>query len=167
MQRAYENELLKGKEEGKFCPNDNMTYAEAITLGTRMHANFNWATSPDEMTADGPWYQKYVNYATENGIPCDYPDMNAKITREDFVHIFYACVPTSEPINNVPDGSIGDVPMTNEHAAEIYEFYRTGVLAGSDSAHNFKPNDNIKRSEVAAIACRLLMDYDLVQFDMQ
>ena len=40
------------------------------------------------------------------------------------------------------------------YASEIYEFYRAGILVGSNGGY-FKPNDNIKRSEVAAILVRM------------
>ena len=58
-------------------------------------------------------------------------------------------------LNDVPDGSIPDVPMTHEYADDIYTLYRLGVLSGSDSERSFLPDSNIKRSEVAAILCRL------------
>lgn len=56
----------------------------------------------------------------------------------------------------MPDGAIPDVAMGDTNAADIYLLYRLGVLAGSDEAHHFEPNSQILRSEVAAIACRLL-----------
>ena len=40
-------------------------------------------------------------------------------------------------------------------ADDIYTLYRLGVLSGSDSKRSFLPDSNIKRSEVAAILCRL------------
>lgn len=45
--------------------------------------------------------------------------------------------------------------MTSQYAAEIYTFYRAGILSGSDSAGTFYPESNIRRSEVAAILVRL------------
>ena len=45
--------------------------------------------------------------------------------------------------------------MGDQNAAEIYEFYRAGILTGMDPSGTFAPNSNIKRSEVAAILIRM------------
>ena len=44
--------------------------------------------------------------------------------------------------------------------------YRAGILTGADALHNCKPEDNIKRSEVAAIISRMMNDGKRVKFDM-
>ena len=49
---------------------------------------------------------------------------------------------------------------TDKFAAEIYEFYRAGILTGSDRLGTFHPTSSLKRSEAAAILVRL---YDASQ----
>ena len=44
--------------------------------------------------------------------------------------------------------------------------YRAGILTGVDALHNCKPDDNIKRSEVAAIISRMMDEGNRVKFDM-
>ena len=44
--------------------------------------------------------------------------------------------------------------------------YRAGILTGVDALHNCKPDDNIKRSEVAAIISRMMDEGNRVTFDM-
>ena len=160
--------LVNGKGNGRFAPDDNMTYAEAITLAARMNMAKNEVEDPGT-SQDGAWYQPYVDYAKEAGIPWKWQDYNAKVTREDYVHIFYAAMPAEEytPINEINDGAVPDVSMNHKYAGEIYTFYRAGILAGSDSAHNFKPASNIKRSEVAAILCRMYLGMELQQFTLK
>lgn len=158
VQSMVDKGFMKGQSSDVFAPNANMTVAEAITLAVRMAAG-----EGQSFTQGTPWYQVYVDWAKANGLPWDYADYNAKITRTEFAQLFAAVYRSSEamqkavqPMNTVPDGSIPDVAMTDANAADVYLLYRLGVLAGSDAAHSFKPGSDILRSEVAAIACRLL-----------
>ena len=158
VQSMADKGLLKGQEDGTFAPDANMTVAEAITLAVRMAAD-----EGQSFPQGSPWYQVYVDWAKAHELPWDYANYNAKITRTEFARLFAAVYRSSEamqkavqPMDTVPDGSIPDVAMTDANAADIYLLYRLGILAGSDEAHSFKPGSDILRSEVAAIACRLL-----------
>ncbi len=158
VQSMVDKGFMKGQSSDVFAPDANMTVAEAITLAVRMTAG-----EGQSFTQGTPWYQVYVDQAKANGLPWDYADYDAKITRTEFARLFAAVYRSSEamqqavqPMNTVPDGSIPDVAMTDANAADIYLLYRLGVLAGSDAAHSFQPGSDILRSEVAAIACRLL-----------
>jgi hypothetical protein len=44
--------------------------------------------------------------------------------------------------------------------------YRAGIVTGVDALHNCNPDDNIKRSEVAAIISRMMDEDNRVKFDM-
>jgi len=104
------------------------------------------------------WYKNYVDYATQNKIVTKvYQDYSAKITRSEFVSIFYAALPSTEytGINSVSSNKIPDVKSTDSNATQIYTFYRAGILTGSDTIGTFFPNNNIKRSEVASILTRM------------
>lgn len=158
VQSMADKGLLKGQEDGTFAPDASMTYAEAIALAVRMAAD-----EGQSFRQGSPWYQVYVDQAKARGLPWDHADYSASITRTEFARLFAAVYRSSEtmqetvqPMNTVPDGSIPDVAMTDANAADIYLLYRLGVLSGSDEAHSFRPDSEIQRSEVAAIACRLL-----------
>jgi len=153
---AYASGLIKGVAEDRFDPEGYMTYAQAITLAARMH-KFYYGGDPMDFEATVPWYDVYIDYARENGIPCDYDNYDAPITREEYVHIFYSALPESEfkAANDVSDGAIPDIGMDHKYADEIYAFYRAGILNGSDAKGTFNPTWNIKRSEVSAILCRM------------
>lgn len=166
--------LINGKGDSGYSPDANMTYAEAIVLAARMHSRFlrlNYVFQP----IDGkPWYQPYLDYAAKYDIPYQYADYNAAITRAEYVHIFFAAFPEIsgfpddfyyEAINDIADGSIPDVPAGYSYADEIYALYRAGIITGSDSAHSFKPDDSIKRSEMATIVCRMC-DYGRQRFSL-
>ncbi len=65
--------------------------------------------------------------------------------------MFKSSMPSSEfpVINEVSDSKIPDVAMNADGAAQIYDFYRAGILVGSDTLGTFV------RSEVAAILTRI------------
>ena len=158
VQSMVDKGFMKGQAPDVFAPDANMTVAEAITLAVRMAAG-----EGQSFPQGSPWYQVYVDWAKAHELPWDYANYNAKITRTEFARLFAAVYRGSEgmqkavqAMNTVPDGSIPDVAMTDANAADIYLLYRLGVLAGSDEAHSFLPDSSIRRSEVAAIACRLL-----------
>ena len=137
-----------------------MTVAQAIKLASALHQMNHRG---DVLLKNGypSWYSTYVDYAIANGlIESAYGNytaaqMNSAVTRAEFVHIFHAAADDLREMNTVADGAIPDVKTGNAFAAEIYDFYRAGILTGSDANGTFHPADSIKRSEVAAILIRM------------
>ncbi|MDY3993575.1 MAG: S-layer homology domain-containing protein [Evtepia sp.] len=166
VKQAVESGLINGKTATTYCPNDNLTYAEAVKLAACMHQKY---TSGSVTLQNGsPWYQSYVDYAKANKIITKDYTWNAKATRAGYMEIFASALPAKALAakNTVNDGSIPDVPMTHPQAAAIYQLYRAGIVQGSDSQHSCKPNDNIKRSEVAAILTRMMDSSKRIPFTM-
>ena len=158
VETAHKNGLVNGKSDTMFYPDDNMTYAEAVKLACAMHQLYH--DKKVTLTAGSSvWYSTYMSYALEKGIiEIDLTAVaDEKITRSDFVKIFYAALPASEytVINEVADNAIPDVSLSAKSAKEIYAFYRAGILVGSDHEGTFNPESNIIRSEVAAILTRM------------
>ena len=156
---AYELGLMQGGGDGTFNAAGNVTIAETLVLADRIYSMFNTGKFLYASAAPGePWYQPYVDAALKNGIlpaPCE--DYNAAASRSEFVAILSRSLPKiAFPImNDVPDGTVPDVPMDSENAAEIYMFYRAGVLSGNDRYGHFTPNAPIQRCAVAAIVTRI------------
>lgn len=155
---AHKNGLINGKTETLYCPDDLMTYAEAIKLAATMNQLY-YDGKVTLKSGDTQWYSTYMAYALEKGIIAEDMSLQAdkSITRRVFVKIFRASMPSSEfpVINEVSDGKIPDVAMNADGAAQIYDFYRAGILVGSDTLGTFNPDSNIVRSEVAAILTRM------------
>ena len=160
VQSAWAAGLIDGVTATKFKPDDTLTVAQAIKLAAALYQ----MEHEGEVTltnGSANWYDSYVSYAVANGIiEKDYASytaaqMNAAITRAEFVHIFHGAESTYKAINQVADDAIPDVKTGDAFASEIYEFYRAGILTGSDSKGTFHPADSIKRSEVAAILLRM------------
>lgn len=158
---AHKNGLINGKTETLYCPNHFMTYAEAIKLAATMNQLY-YEGKVTLKNGDEQWYSTYMAYALEKGIIAQDMSLqaNQSITRRDFVKIFRASMPSSgfPVINEVSDGKIPDVAMNSDGAAQIYDFYRAGILIGSDALGTFNPDSNIVRSEVAAILTRMFDD---------
>ena len=159
---AHEMGLINGKSANEYKPDDNMTYAEAVKLAVCMNILYNGGNpNKDITTGKDVWYSTYMDYALEHGIIDDdlTPYANEKITRKEYVNIFSKALPEKAfaKKNNIPSGSIPDVK--EEKTAQdkaIYMFYRAGILSGVDTKGTFNSDDNIKRSEVAAILIRMM-----------
>ena len=157
---ARKTGIIAGMSASEFAPNNNITLAQAVTFAARMS---QYAETGAVTIKNDPdiWYMSYVNYCSNKGIidPKNYEGRwgNAA-TRAEMVEIFHACMPESsfKAINTVDNNAIPDVGIRDKAAAEIYSFYRAGILTGSDAAGNFLPDTNIKRSEVATIISRML-----------
>ncbi len=68
-------------------------------------------------------------------------------------------------INNVPNGTIPDVPMTHNQASAIYKLYRAGILQGRDSGY-FYATSNINRAEAAAMLSRMAESDNRLEFEL-
>ena len=156
VQSTYELGLMNGVGSGLFDPNGNVTVAEAITMAARA-ASINAAdTIP---AAEGEWYQMYVNYALAKGFVTqgqfDSYDRPAK--RYEVAKLFENAMPEGyfEAKNDVT--AIPDVAQAQPYYADLISLYRAGVVMGSDSYGNFRPEDNIVRAEAAAIINRVAL----------
>lgn len=155
VEKSYELGLMKGSSDTGFNPDGNVSLAQAITMAARL--NSIYTTGTEDFTQGTVWYQTYVDYAKQNGIPTDFTDYNATATRAEFAAILAAALPIEslEAINMVTDGIIPDVDMKDADTQAIYMLYRAGILTGNDSAGTFTPNSSITRAAAAAIITRM------------
>ena len=160
VKAAWENDLIDGVTANEFKPNATLTVAQTIKLAAALH-QLDRTGEVSLKNGGANWYDSYVNYAVTNGIiEKDYANytkaqMNAPVTRGEFVHIFHGAEEAYKAINTVADNAIPDVKTTDKFAPEIYEFYRAGILTGSDAKGTFHSASTIKRSEAAAILLRM------------
>lgn len=160
VQKAWENGLIDGITKTQFQPDGTLTVAQAIKLAAAL---YQMEREGEVTLTNGSvnWYDSYVSYAIANGIiEKDYASftaaqMNAAITRAEFVHIFHGAESTYKAINQVANDAIPDVKTGDAFASDIYEFYRAGILTGSDAKGTFHPASSIKRSEVSTILVRM------------
>ena len=157
---AWQNGLIDGVTWNLFKPNASLTVAQAVKLSAALH-QMQKQGAVSLTSGAVHWYDTYVSYAVSNGlIEAEYQtrtaaQMNAPVTRGEFVHVLFGALLDSRGMNAVADDAIPDVKMSDSFAAEIYAFYRAGILTGSDDAGTFHPASTIKRSEAAAILTRI------------
>lgn len=171
VKAAWENDLIDGVTANEFKPNATLTVAQTIKLAAALH-QLDRTGEVSLKNGGANWYDSYVNYAVVNGIiEKDYANytkaqMNAPVTRGEFVHIFHGAEEAYKAINTVADNAIPDVKATDKFAPEIYEFYRAGILTGSDAKGTFHSASTIKRSEAAAILLRMFEASARVSIDL-
>ena len=171
VKAAWENDLIDGVTANEFKPNATLTVAQIIKLAAALH-QLDKTGTVSLKNGGTSWYDSYVNYAVVNGIiEKDYANytkaqMNAPVTRGEFVHIFHGAEEAYKAINTVADNAIPDAKATDKFAAEIYEFYRAGILTGSDAKGTFHSASTIKRSEAAAILLRMFEASARVSIDL-
>lgn len=169
VKQAFEFGLMKGVSAKKFNPQGNVTLAEAITMAARIHSIYT--TGAESFGQTSPWYQGYLDYAFQNGI-ISYAyynsDVNKNATRAQFAEIFANSLPEEAlaAVNDVDDGAIPDVPMTEAYAGHVYKLYRAGILAGGDARGTFSPNSYITRQECAAIVSRMAESNSRISFTL-
>ena len=160
VKSAWKVRLIDGVTSTEFRPDENMTVAQAIKLAAVLH-QLNYRSKVSLENGYPSWYSTYVDYAIDNDLieraygNYTAAQMNSAVTRAEFVHIFHAATDDLRDMNTVAGNAIPDVKIGDAFAAEIYDFYRAGVLTGSDANGTFHPTDSIKRSEVAAILIRM------------
>lgn len=156
---AWENGLIDGVTAYAFKPDNQLTVAQAIKLAAALH---QMQTSGSVTLTNGhPWYNTYLAYAIRNKVVGEEyksytaAQMNAPVTRGEFVHILRGATNYYTVRNEVTDNAIPDVKVTDAYGADIYTFYRAGILTGSDAKGTFHADSTIRRSEVSAILNRM------------
>ena len=117
--------IINGKNATTFAPEDNLTYAEAIKLAACMYQLYKDG-SVYLVSGGNPWYQIYVDYAKDHGIITEnffqkVSNINEKATRAGYMEIFANALPDEAlpAINNVPQGSIPDVPVYEDYSEAV------------------------------------------------
>ncbi len=162
---AYEMGLMKGITEKEFGVDGNVTIVQAVTMAARISSIYEgYSGKTVDFTAKKGemWYMPYANYCYENGIintkyyTLAQTDGDRDATRAEFAEILAGSLPEKAlpAVNEIPEGSIVDVDADVSSGKAVYMLYRSGVLAG-DPDGLFRPEDTIRRSEVAAVVSRM------------
>ena len=122
--------------------------------------------SKSENIQNAKWYDMYIDYAVENGIigktQFTESEYTRNITRAEICDMIALAIPEEEftVINDVK--GIPDVLRDSTNADVYLTLYKAGVLLG-DEKGNFKPEADIKRSEIAAIINRVALPENRVK----
>lgn len=157
-----EKGMIAGYPDGSFKPNDTVSFGQFISIATSLVA-------PDKILpteAGAHWASGNYKAAVSSGLisPSDFSgdtkSLNAKIIREDMAYILVnLAIARGESLSIMPgiENAIKDFTgITRNRQNSVLQAYSNGLLTGSGG--NFKPKEYLKRSEVAAVFCRV-MDY--------
>lgn len=169
---VYTLGLMQGIEkDGARCfkPNDPILLSEAVTLAARIHSIYE--NDAHLFVQSAVWYETYVDYAVAEGILSaadEYEDYSQPATRAQFISILARALGEEGyvAINTIEPGSIPDVDMEQKYSFSVYKLYRAGVLSGCDEMGSFCPAQTILRSEVAAIAARIVAPEQRQSFNL-
>ena len=152
---AYELGFVKGTSDTLYEPNNTVSVAEAITMASRVHAEYNGKKIAEK--SGGKWYDAYVDYAKKYSIITEnqFEDYAREIKRHEMAEIFHDAMGEKyfAPINDVV--FIPDVPLGASYYDKLITLYNAGVVMGNDDYGSFNPDSSVKRSECAAIIGRV------------
>ena len=154
---GYELGLFAGTGDTTFSPDSSVTVGEAVKLAACLHSIYE--TGAADFTQGDPWWRVYADYCLEQGlIGADYSDYSNAISRAQFAVLLSTALPDEalSVMNELDDGAIPDVRLSDDCGEAVYKLYRAGVLTGSDSEGTFRPATNLRRSEMAAIISRMV-----------
>ncbi|MBQ8836791.1 MAG: S-layer homology domain-containing protein [Clostridia bacterium] len=155
VKTAYEYKLANGTSETKFSPDNKFTVAQALTAAVNIHTAYNGTSV--RAAADGEaWYVPYVEYCTEYGIIADgqFANYDANITRGDMAIVFANILPESE-YEAVRSVTPSDVVEEGTVYPAYKLLYEAGIVSGDAGTGNFRPDDEIVRSEACVIFTRI------------
>lgn len=152
---AYEYALVNGTSDKAFSPDAKFTVAQALTTAANIRAVYCGETvSPAK--AGEAWYAPYVDYCVKNGVASasSFSDYDKNITRGEMALVFANVLPDTE-YTAVRAGQCPDVPKDADCYAAVTRLYRAGIVSGDMGTGNYRPGDEISRSEACAIFTRI------------
>lgn len=131
-------------------PERDMTFAEAVMLAARIHANANETTVPQ---SGGEWYNSYLDYAKKNSLINSVPeDPERSVMKYEVAGLIAEIseLPEVNDITSVPD-TVG-----KDYNDSVLKLYNAGITLGTDSRGNFLPGSRITTESAAELFLRAL-----------
>ena len=154
VKKVYELGFMMGNTDRSFLPNANISLAECMAIAARMHSQY--IDSPMTFTQNPTeWYRVYVDYCVAEGIikANDFTDFTKPATRGQMAYIFANAVDSDALEVIHASAGFSDVSAATAYDDEILALAKAGIVQGD--SRGFRPNDNITRSEAAAILARI------------
>ncbi len=166
---SYELGLISGKTEDRFAPDGYIKISEAIKLSVLTHQLLTEGEIDESVFSSGSkWYSGYLSYAFKNGIVTEeYPDYEDYASRAQIAILFSRAITSSgleiKQINSAAFGELSDVKSEIWYAGAVYRMYNWGIITGDGEL--IHPENDVRRSEVAAILARIFYPTKRVAID--
>ena len=157
VKTAYEYKLANGTSAVAFSPAGKFTVAQALTAAANIHSVYYDKTVRAAYPGES-WFDPYVAYCIDNGIIRYgmFSDYNKNITRGEMTIVFANILPESE-YAPTRSGSCPDVTIDMACYSAVAKLYEAGIVGGDAGSGNFRPNDEIVRSEACVIFTRIAL----------
>lgn len=156
---SYEYGMLTGKSTNAFMPNDNISYAEVITLACRLHTKYKNISY--DFNGGNPWYEPFLLYAKNNGIISrSFPLSQAELptTRADAINILIASIPRERLKNENPYiEKVYDMAENKKGYSAVLTAIKSGIINGKDANGSVYPDMPITRAEISAVLERIIL----------
>ena len=155
IQTAYEYALANGTSDTKFSPEGKFTVAQALTAAANIHTAYT-GNAVSAAVAGEAWYAPYAAYCVQHGIITEtqFTDYNRNITRGEMAIVFANILP-DDAYAVVRSGSNPDVTAGMDCYDAVQKLYNAGIVGGDSGTGNYRPNDEIVRSEACVIFTRI------------
>ncbi|MBR5543092.1 MAG: S-layer homology domain-containing protein [Oscillospiraceae bacterium] len=153
-----EKGFMTGVSTGEFAPQLTLTRAMFVTVLHRMAGKPEGAENEFSDVAPDAWYADAVSWAYANGIVsgtgADEFSPDAPITREQMATLIYRYALFAGLEGETDESEYSDGAEISPYAKEAVGFAEAaGIMQGSGG--NFRPKDDSKRCEAAAVFERL------------
>ncbi len=157
IKTAYEYKLASGTSEKAFSPSGKFTVAQALTAAVNIHTAY-YGKAVRAANSGEKWYQPYVDYCIENRIITSdmFQNFDKNITRGEMAIVFASILPEEE-YAAVRSGQNPDVTSEMPCFSAVQKLYNAGIVGGDAGSGNFRPYDEISRSEACVIFSRIAL----------
>lgn len=157
VKTAFEYGLANGTATTKFTPEGKFTVAQALTAAANIHKIYYSGEVRSAYPGES-WYAPYVTYCIDNGIISFgmFDSYERNITRGEMAIVFANILPDKE-YAPTREGSCPDVATDAACYAAVVKLFNAGIVGGDAGSGNFRPNDEIVRSEACVIFTRIAL----------
>ena len=148
--------IMTGTGNGKFSPTQTVSWAQAVTIAARLHAQ-NAGSSIAEPADGESWYDPALRYAKDHALlPSTCPEGTALLNPMTRKELAYLLAQTGFSLADVNTGALTDISaLPGEFTAAIETLARGGVMSGKEGG-KFDPEGRATRAELAVTVARLL-----------
>lgn len=167
VEKAVAGGLISGYSDGRFGPDDNVTYAQLAVMLVRA------LSSQGDIQSSTPWWMAYAEEADDYGLWED-TDMaeksvwastaNQAISREQMAQMLYNAMDAmgTRPLNTstreaafeIKDYLIENSDFSDRNSHAVLVCYARKLLSGDANGY-FHPKEPMTRSQAAVVMCRL------------
>ncbi len=153
----YKNEIIAGKGNGIFAPNDYVTREEFTKMMIKL-LNINITLEPIAFSdiSEDDWYYEYVNKAYHSGLIKGINDSifgaGSNISRQDIAVIIYrAVVLAGYELPSTDTVQFADAEDVSEYAVQAVNLLREARIFEGNENNCFKPQGFATRAECAKV----------------